>query len=251
MQLTSEVGQGSTFRIRLFLPRVFEDLKTPASQKIVPVGYEGERRRILVVDNEKTDRDLLQRVLEPLGFIIQQAASGYECLEKQPDFKPDVIFMDLAMPGIDGWETIRRLRQQALRNTHIAIISANAFDKGLDNDVGIRPGDFIVKPIQVQELYQWLQTALGLTWVTTKTVAAAHAARVHPTPLVGPDATSQKHLEEAIQLGYLRGILQQLDVIEAGDAHYAEYVSVLRQLARQFQFDAMLEIIRKSSHGAH
>jgi len=187
-------------------------------------------------------------MLEPLGFIIEQACSGHDCIEKIPNFDPDVIFMDLAMPEIDGWETIRRIRQHTLTKAHIAIISANAFDKGLENDVGIRPNDFIVKPINVQELYLWLQDALKLVWVTGKTVVSDTVIRSPHKPLVGPDKASQIRLEEAISLGYLRGILEQLNVIEGLDAHYAEYVSVLRELAKQFQFDAMLEIIRKSGH---
>jgi CheY-like chemotaxis protein len=65
-----------------------------------------------VVDNEKVDRDLLQNVLDPLGFQVEQAASGDEALQAIPRFAPHLIFMDLAMPGIDGWETIRRIRQQ-------------------------------------------------------------------------------------------------------------------------------------------
>lgn len=247
LQVMSDLGKGSMFRIRLFLPRVYAE-KAQATQKILPVAYEGERRRILVVDNEKTDRELLQRLLEPLGFIVEQACSGYDCIEKIPGFDPDIIFMDLAMPGIDGWETIRRIRQQGLSKAHIAIISANAFDKGLENDVGIRASDFIVKPINVQELYRWLQDALKLVWVTGKSVLSDSGTRPAHRPLVGPDKTSQSRLEEAISLGYLRGILEQLAVIESADVQYAEYVSVLRELARQFQFDAMLEIIRKSGH---
>ena len=248
MQVSSDLGKGSTFRIRLFLPRVYGDQKERLVQKILPIAYEGQRRRIFVVDNEKTDRDLLQRMLEPLGFIFEQASSGFDCIEKIPSFEPDVIFMDLAMPGIDGWETIRRIRQQTMTNAHIAIISANAFDKGLENDVGIRPNDFIVKPINVQELYLWLQKALKLVWVTGSAVTDETSVRPARARLVGPDKPSQRRLEEAISLGYLRGILEQLSVIEGLDARYAEYVSVLRELAKQFQFDAMLEIIRKSGH---
>jgi CheY-like chemotaxis protein len=75
-------------------------------------GYEGPRRRILVVDNEEADRELLVHVLEPLGFELRTAASGHDALDLlAAGHRPDVMLMDLAMPGIDGWETIRRLRQ--------------------------------------------------------------------------------------------------------------------------------------------
>ncbi|MCA1937353.1 MAG: response regulator, partial [Dechloromonas sp.] len=245
MQVSSTPGEGTLFRIRLFLPQVHSAQAARELPKLNRIGYIGVRRRILVVDNEKVDRDMLQSVLEPLGFIVDQAASGYEALQIIPRAKPHLVFMDLGMPGIDGWETIRRIRQQHLTDAQIAILSANAFDKGLDNDVGIGPEDFIVKPLKVNELLAWLGRKLDLEWVTADTPPPAPAP-AEPLPLVAPAAQYVAALEEAINLGYLRGILNQLAEIEKLDARHGEFVRVLRELARQFQFDAMKEILRKS-----
>jgi hypothetical protein len=75
------------------------------------LSYAGPRRRILVVDNEEADRELLVHVLQPIGFELRLAASGHDCLDLlAAGYQPQAILMDLAMPGIDGWETIRRLR---------------------------------------------------------------------------------------------------------------------------------------------
>jgi len=247
MQVSSTPGEGTLFRIRLFLPQVHSAQAARELPRLNRIGYVGVRRRILVVDNEKVDRDMLQSVLEPLGFIVDQAASGYEALQVIPRFAPHLVFMDLGMPGIDGWETIRRLRQQRLTEAQIAILSANAFDKGLDNDVGIAPEDFIVKPLKVNQLLDWLGRKLDLEWVTADTPPPAPVP-AEPLPLVAPGAGHVSALEEAINLGYLRGILNQLAEIEKLDTRHGEFVRVLRELARQFQFDAMKEILRKSAH---
>ena len=247
MQVSSVPGQGSLFRIRLFLPQVHSAQAARELPRLNRIGYIGVRRRILLVDNEKVDRDLLQNVLEPLGFVVEQAASGYECLSAAPRFAPHLIFMDLGMPGIDGWETIRRLRQQGQSEAQIAILSANAFDKGLDNDVGITPDDFIVKPLKVNELLEWLGKKLKLEWVTADTPAApTPAAPPEPPPMLPPGESELAALDELINLGYLRGILAKLAEIERQDASHGEFVRVLRDLGRQFQFDAMKEIIRKT-----
>ncbi len=246
MQVSSTPGEGSLFRIRLFLPSVHSTQAARELPRRNRIGYVGVRQRILVVDNEKVDRELLKNVLEPLGFIVEQAASGYECLSVTPRFAPHLIFMDLGMPGIDGWETIRRLRQQNLTDADIAILSANAYDKGLDNDVGIAPADFIVKPLQVHALLDWLGKKLALSWVSADAPAAAPlAASAEPPPLVAPAAGELAALDELINLGYLRGILNKLAEIEKSDPQHGEFVRLLRELARQFQFDAMKEIIRK------
>jgi len=250
MQVSSTPGEGTLFRIRLFLPQVHSSQAARELPKLNRIGYVGVRRRILVVDNEKVDRELLQNVLEPLGFVVEPAASGYEALQAIPRFAPHLVFMDLGMPGIDGWETIRRIRQQQLTDAHIAILSANAFDKGLDNDVGITPDDFIVKPLRVNELLDWIGHRLDLEWVTADAPVAQPAAPPEPPPLVPPATAELDALDELISLGYLRGILNKLAQIENSDPRHGEFVRVLRDLARQFQFDAMKEILRKMRDAA-
>ena len=145
LKVVSTPGQGSVFKVKLFLPEVHiapdgAGLKAALRSNPPRHGYAGPRRKILVVDNEEADRELLVKLLQPLGFELRTAASGHDCLDLlTAGYQPDVIFMDLAMPGIDGWETIRRLRALTkaghASRPHIAIVSANAFDKGMDNDV--------------------------------------------------------------------------------------------------------------------
>ena len=131
----------------------------------------------------------------------------------------------------------------------IAIISANAFDKGLENDVGVAAEDFILKPLKVEELLAWIGHTLALEWVTAEPTADLPPAPAPaPRPLVYPPEAALAPLDEAIALGYLRGILNQLGAIEQQAPEYGEFVRVLRDLARQFQFDAMQEILRKGRH---
>ena len=149
------------------------------------------------------------------------------------------------MPGIDGWETIRRLRAAGLDEAPVAIISANAFDKGLDHDVGIGAEDFILKPIRVEELLDWIGRRLQLEWVWADAPAAAAESvpTVEVEQLVLPPTAELRALDELIELGFLRGILARLAEIERMAPEYAEFVRVQRELARQFQFDAMREIL--------
>ena len=254
LTVSSTLGQGSVFRVKLFLPevRVTADVgvrsagSAPASS-VHPrprSGYVGPRRRLLVVDNEEADRELLLNLLQPLGFELRIAASGHDCLDLLTSgYQPDVIFMDLAMPGIDGWETIRRVRALGNHSARIAIVSANAFDKGLDHDVDIPPDDFILKPVRHSELLDWLERRLSLVWVTTAArlavVVAPPDAPVVSVAWVYPERQTLHALQEVVNLGYYRGILNKLDEIEAGQPASAVFVSDMRLLARQFQFEVM------------
>lgn len=250
MTAHSQPGQGSSFRVKLFLPELRSGT-VPPRQQAQRVGYEGPTRRILVVDNEEADRGLLVNVLTPLGFELRQAASGEECLallREQPlNWRPDAIFMDLAMPGIDGWETLRRIRHEAIGPPALAVVSANAFDQGLDNDVGITPADFFTKPVRVNELLDWLGRALGLAWRNLPSPPAPTALAVEAgEPLAMPDAQHLRALQELVNLGYVRGIVKRLDLIERESPACAAFVERMRAMARGFRLDEMNGVIERA-----
>jgi signal transduction histidine kinase/purine-cytosine permease-like protein len=239
LKVVSTPGAGSVFRIKLFLPEVRSAAPVAAAVPARPRrGYEGRRRQVLVVDNEEADRELLVHLLEPLGFELRTAASGHDALDLlAAGLAPDAILMDLAMPGIDGWETIRRLRRLGQVHAKIAVVSANAFDKGLENDAGVRTEDFILKPVRHSELLDWLERQLELRWLDAPPPPAPASSSSEPWNWPAPAAF--KSLQEVIQLGYYRGIMNQLDDIEAAQPECAHFAATLRELARQFQFEAM------------
>jgi CheY-like chemotaxis protein len=239
---------GTVFRIRLFLPEV-HGVRLPAEvPRSARTGYLGARKRILVVDNEEVERELLVSVLQPLGFEIDAVASGHECLAWLAQHRADAILMDLAMPGIDGWATVRAIRAQTLSAAPVAIVSGNAFDKGLDNEVGISIEDFILKPVRVNELLDWLGARLQLEWLSAVPAALAAAEPEHAVDGVLPAADQLQALDELVSLGYFRGIVRKLDEIEAADPAHAGFAEQLRGLARQFQLDAISRILRQALH---
>jgi signal transduction histidine kinase/CheY-like chemotaxis protein/purine-cytosine permease-like protein len=270
LTVASTPGLGSVFKVKLFLPKVREtagavgalslsgsSVNSPRThRRKARVGYLGQRLRVLVVDNEEADRELLIQLLQPLGFELRTAASGHDCLDLiTSGYQPDVIFMDLAMPGIDGWETIRRLRALerpgAGGGAAIAIVSANAFDKGLDNDVGVPAEDFHLKPVRHSELLDWLERRLSLVWL--EAAAAETPARAlgnealpnrpttsaAPVPQIYPSPAALDALREVVALGYYRGIMNQLDALDAHEPHCRPFTAELRPLAQQFQFEAL------------
>ena len=244
-QLTADSvpGQGSTFKVRLFLPEVASHRALPRSAAPRPPrrGYDGKRRDVLVVDNEEPDRELLVQLLTPLGFRLRTAASGHDCLDLlAAGYRPDAILMDLAMPGIDGWETIRRLRAAGHGGIAVAVVSANAFDKGLENDAGIAPQDFITKPLRHSELLDWLERRLAIAW-RAEPEAAPPPPAAPAVALVLPDAAAVQALREGAALGYYRGILNTLADIERKQPACAGFVEEMRALARQFRFEAIAE----------
>ncbi len=252
MAVSSTPGVGTTFTIRLFLPEVSAGLPDTGAARGPRTGYRGERRRVLVVDNEEADRRLLLDVLRPLGFEVHTAASGEEALawlaaQDARDAPPHAVFMDLAMPGIDGWETLRRLRAAGL-TMPAAVVSANAFDRRLDNPVGLPAEDFIVKPVRLPELLDWLGRQLALDWIHADPAPTPPAAPALPGRLPGADQLQA--LRHAVEIGHARGITRQLDRLQAADPAYGAFVERLRAMARLFRFDAMAVVLQQALAGS-
>jgi len=241
---------GTLFRIRLFLPEL-QGARMPAAA--APRGaYAGARRRVLVVDNEEVDRTLLARRLDALGFEVVQASAGAAALGLLHEQHVDAILMDLAMPGIDGWETIRTLRRQRLSDAPVAIVSANAFDKGLDNDVGITAADFITKPVRFDELLDWLGTRLALEWQTRPPVATPPPLSSRPVAAAHvPGREQLRALQQVVDLGYPRGVQRLLDEIESARPECADWLTPLRTLAATFEFDRMTPWIQDALDQPH
>jgi signal transduction histidine kinase/purine-cytosine permease-like protein/ActR/RegA family two-component response regulator len=236
----TDQGTGTLFRVRLFLPEL-RGAQVPAAPP-PRAGYAGPRQRLLVVDNEEVDRTLLARRLEGLGFEVLQAGSGHAALGLLKEMGADAILMDLAMPGIDGWETIHTLRRLGLSTAPVAIVSANAFEKGQHNDVGISAADFITKPVRFEELLDWLGEKLTLTWLT------APVAPPKPAPLPAAAAPRPSHaqllaLQEVVSLGYPRGVQRVLAQIEADSPACRTWLVPLQALAQGFLFDRMTPLI--------
>jgi signal transduction histidine kinase/DNA-binding response OmpR family regulator len=265
MQVHSVPGQGSVFAVRLFLPQLHlppegaEHLEAERVQRLARSGYVGPRRKILVVDNEAADRDLLLQLLEPLGFELRQAASGHDALDLMAaGMNPDVVLLDLAMPGIDGWETLRRIRALGAPQPTVAIVSANAFDRGLDQGLGIAAEDFFVKPVRHSELLDWLGRRLNLQWLDRPTEAArlpqdfpTQAQKQAQTQTQAPMQSLLPRaellaLQTLVQLGYYRGILNKLDALAAAHPQCAAFTDAQASLARQYRFETMLSQLQKA-----
>ncbi|WP_296495420.1 ATP-binding protein [Rhodoferax sp.] len=264
LTVSSQPGVGSVFKVKLFLPELHtspaaeegagaQQNKTQAAPVKARLAYLGSRQRVLVVDNEEADRELLVQLLQPLGFEVRTAASGHDALDLLASgYQPHAVFMDLAMPGIDGWETVRRLRvlEHATQRpaAHIAIVSANAFDKGLDNEAGISGDDFFCKPVRHADLLDWLSLRLDLVWQEIQEPMLSPPLVAPVVALVYPSRTQLEALQEVVTLGFYRGILNQLEVLETAQPECAAFVARMRELARQFQFETMSQLLAGIDH---
>lgn len=111
---------------------------------------ETETGRILVVDDDETVRDVVRRYLEASGFAVEVAGNGTECLQLFEERRPDLVVLDVMMPGINGLEVCRRMRQ----SSQIPVVLLTALGEEEDRIAGLRLGadDYVTKPFSPREL---------------------------------------------------------------------------------------------------
>jgi signal transduction histidine kinase/CheY-like chemotaxis protein/purine-cytosine permease-like protein len=235
LSVTSQPDQGTHFQVRLFLSEV----RVPKAVIHVDhdvIGYEGPRRLVLVVDDHIEHRKVIAGMLTPLGFEVAQAANGQEAIRQVSLLHPDLILMDLSMPDMDGWETSRLIRRNALSLAPIIIISANANPFADDKERSLPDvcNDYLAKPVHIQQLLDRIQHHLQLHWLRR-----LRTAPLIKLPWTLPPRQDLEDLYELCGLGYVRGIQAKLDAIERDSQHSASFVADLRLLAKGFRLDEL------------
>lgn len=117
--------------------------------------------RVLLVEDDWMHREFLVRVLEIKGYEVAVAVSGEQALDSARADRPDAIIMDLGLPGIDGVETIRRMRSQAATR-RIPIVALTAYALSEDQQRALDAGcdAFESKPVDLDELEQKLRALI-------------------------------------------------------------------------------------------
>ncbi len=242
-----EGGPGSLFWLDVALFATSARLETVSVSNRVIVGFKGEAPKILVVDDKTDNRAVLKDALTPLGFEVSEARDGLSGLEKATQIQPQVILVDLRMPGLDGYQMTRRLRQSDnIRETLVIAVSASAFGDDRQESIAAGCNDFIPKPVDVGQLLNLLGNYLGLEWLyQTQAEGDGLEPALDSAKIVLPPDYEVATLQELAQIGDIGGILEQLAGIEKMNQQFQSFVTRVRQLAKRYEFEAIQTFIEQ------
>ncbi len=243
IKVKSQPGVGSSFFFEMALPLAtdWSQQQTAASGNLI--GYEGDRRHILVIDDRWENRGVLQNLLEPLGFAIEAAKDGQAGLDQMRRVLPDLVITDLAMPVMDGFEMLKQLRaDDALRSLKVIVSSASVAQ--LDQQMSLDAGgdDFLAKPVHADDLFKLVKKHLGLVWRIEET---ADESPPKPVEVTSPPDTELNVLLELAQEGRLKKLVEVVENLAQKEPLYQPFAQQIGKLAKQFQSEQIEQLIRQ------
>lgn len=258
---------GTTFRftVRVHPAESWNAVERSPDRRIIALAPGQLPCRLLIVDDKDDNRQLLVKLLKPIGFELKEARDGEEAIALWETWQPHLIWMDLRMPRLDGWEATRQIRLkehqqniEATKTTHfgdhyashclshhtrIIALSASALEY---HQIALEAGcdAAIRKPFHEPEIWDALETHLGLIFLTTHPVenGALHNS-VPPLPEkpILPAMWASK-FEQAILEGDLKMVQSLLEELRPQQEVFA---STLLHLANQYEFERLLSYIQK------
>jgi len=241
IQVESRPGIGSRFWFEIELPLAVRGLAPAVSMIEGITGYEGPRRRVLVVDDIEANRAPIVQFLGRLGFDTVEAENGEAALYSVHAALPDIVLMDSAMPVMDGAQTTRHLRRfERFRELPVIVVSANASAADQRESLAAGANAFVAKPVDFARLLPEMARLLGLTW--TRSAAAAGGA-AQAAAIVAPPPEDMRLLLRLAQIGNMRSIRTHAEHLAMLDARHRPLAARLRTLTDGFESAAIVELL--------
>lgn len=252
ISVQSTPGAGSTFKLSLMLASLSEPLLQASPARKIST-YRGDRKTIMVVDDDASHRGLLSEILTPLGFIVLESTDGFDCLESIANADIDLFLLDISMPDMSGWELLKIMRERDIATPTI-MVSAEASEtipyNNSASDMAKLHNDYIVKPIRDNIVLDKIAKVLQLHWEYETNISSNHMADPgYSMPGIanfdGIDASDMRDAISFAEIGYVQGLSKLLDRIDR-EGGSKVFVAEMRDHLHQFQFKEIISLAQRA-----
>ncbi len=253
--LQTTLGQGTVFRfdVQIALAPATEIAPRKRYQRVIGLAPQQPHYRLLVVEDKWENRSLLFKILEPMGFEVRAAVNGQEGVALWAAFAPHLIWMDMRMPVMDGYEATRLIKSQLQgQATVIIALTASAFEE--ERTVALSAGcdDFVRKPFREEEIFDKMAQHLGVRYVYEPEIPPRSQEpepqlRVMPEVLATMPAAWRAQLHQAATQVDAELIWRLLDQIPESNA---TLTLALADLVNKFRFDQITALTQGNAEGS-
>jgi PAS domain S-box-containing protein len=255
----SEPGIGSLFKFEMGI-EVADAAEVPTTQpERRVVGLEPDQRaadggpyRLLVADDRASSRTLLTKLLEPMGFEVREAVNGQEAIEMWKAWAPHLIWMDMRMPIIDGYQATQRIKASPQGQATVVIaLTASAFEE--DRQVILSGGcdDFVRKPFREGEIFDKLAAHLGVRFVYEEVPAEVAVSTGGEEDALPPEERLSSEALAVLPAEWVRELNQAaaqadselvLNLVEQIRGQHPGQADALVDLVRNYRFDIIVTL---------
>ena len=251
LQVESVLGEGSVFWMALDLPVTSHQLEADSVKKPIIIGYHNLPNlplKILVIDDNYENRNIIKQLLKPFGFNVIEAVNGEDGLDKAIKFCPDLIVMDLIMPKMDGFESTREIRKiPEFKKLPIIASSASVFKHHREDSLKAGCNAFLAKPIYDKELFELISQYLHLEAIYEETsVSTENPEEIKISELQKLPAEQATILFNLAMIGDIAGILEFADNLKQSDTQFLAVATRICELANQFDNEKLCELAENS-----
>ena len=246
INVTSEIDKGSIFSFQIEIePATEEDLlRADRFREVVGLEPDQPEYRVLIVEDNPQNRTLLVKLMQPLGFRIREASNGQQGIDISEEWDPDLIFMDMRMPVMDGFEATRRIKNGSKgRRIKIVAVTASVFEHEKELVMNAGCDDFIRKPIRSEEIFETLARHLGVKFSyaekpgqVTEQIEALDAEDIREHLQALPPEWTHR-LNQAAVSGDIEKTAALAEEIRTKDRELSD---ALRGLLKQYSFDKIV-----------
>jgi signal transduction histidine kinase/DNA-binding response OmpR family regulator len=250
IRVQSVVGQGTLFAFEVLLaPAEQAQAAAPAERRVIGIAPGDQREyRMLVVDDKRENRRLLVEWLESAGFEVREAANGQQAIEIWEAWAPQLIWMDVRMPILDGYEATRRIKASlAGQSTVIIALTASAFEH--EHEIVREAGcdDVLRKPVREATIFAKIAEHLGIRFIyedSPPPALAERPAELRPADLAALPAEWRASLRQAADVIDTEAATT---LIEQVREHNAGLADSLADLVSNYRFDKLQLLIQEVS----
>ncbi len=255
IQVTSEKGMGSSFCFTIQVKAVDASAVAQAQEqeKVIGLAPGQPLYRLLVVDDVADNRDILNQLLTSVGFQVREACHGQEAIQIWQEWDPHLIWMDIRMPVMDGFEATRQIKSQLQgRQTRVIALSASGFEHDRERAEAAGFDQFVMKPFREATIFQVLQDQLGVEFVYQSAQAATPVTVAIPEPQLLTEESLQVMPMEWIQQFHQAAISlhnrRMKQLLEQIPPEQDALKTILTTLVRKVQIDTILAVTTAVLH---
>jgi signal transduction histidine kinase/DNA-binding response OmpR family regulator len=242
--VTSELGKGTTFNFSI-QPQLGNEIigETFDKRQVIALAPNQPDYKILVVDDKPINRQLLVKLLAPLGFEIREASNGQEAIVMWEAWQPHLIWMDMRMPVMDGYEATKYIKSTTQGNaTAIIALTASVLEQERAIILSAGCDDFMRKPFKEQTIFAALTKHLGVKYVYSDSANAQIDLSDSVTPL-DLSVMSEEWRSQICEVALEGDSNRVTQLIREIPNQESAIVKTLEKYAHQFQFDEMVELL--------